>query len=431
MQQAQRQLTEYGKEFADRLQENGLSESDLANGSRGISSYFRKLSNCETDESIYQTATLAKCLVSAEAWVTKKNAVPGNTAYDLVCSQLFDLLQEAERNRPQLLRQLKSATLTLRHLDQLRLLRSIERTMRESDKEAGRFMLSNTQLLLNRLIADNDTPFIFEKMGTRFRHIMIDEFQDTSQTQWRNFMVLLKECMSHGAVGDDERKLVSNLIVGDVKQSIYRWRGGDWRMLNTITDDFQDGQVFTQPMTTNWRSYPNIIRFNNAFFKSAAELEGMNISQTNPEGSRQLQMAYLYDDMRQMTSPRNEGKGGYVNVEMFANGSEAEEAILQRTAAAIDELLAAGASPKDIAIIVRTNGDIELIADYLSKERPQLRLVSDEAFRLDASAAVNMIVDALRWLTDTTDALALSRLTFNHQRFVIGNKDGLLEIEVL
>ncbi|MBQ9533092.1 MAG: UvrD-helicase domain-containing protein [Prevotella sp.] len=420
--QAQEQLAGYGKEFFERLNENGLSETDLSGGSRSISSYFRKLANCETDEKKYLTATLAKCLESPEAWVTKKNAVPGNTAYDLVCNQLFGLLHEAEESRAKLICQMKSAALTLRHLDQLRLLRSIERTMRESDKEAGRFMLSNTQLLLNRLIADNDTPFIFEKMGTRFRHIMIDEFQDTSGTQWKNFMVLLKECMSYGAVGNDERKMVSNLIVGDVKQSIYRWRGGDWRMLNNIVDDFQKEQVFTQPMSTNWRSYPNIIRFNNAFFKTAAELERLNISQNNPEGSRQLQAAYSYGEMRQLVSPKNKTKGGFVNIELFSEKTEPEENILPRTAETIDNLLAAGVRPKDIAILVRKNSYIQQIADYLSKERPQLELVSDEAFRLDASVAVNMIVDALRWLNEPTDDLALSRITFYQQRYIAGDE---------
>lgn len=98
------------------------------------------------------------------------------------------------------------------------------------NREANRFLLSDTQTLLNSLIKDNDSPFIFEKIGTQLDHIMIDEFQDTSTIQWKNFKVLLEETMSREDAG--------NLIVGDVKQSIYRWRSGDWRLLNNIDKEF-------------------------------------------------------------------------------------------------------------------------------------------------------------------------------------------------
>lgn len=98
------------------------------------------------------------------------------------------------------------------------------------NREANRFLLSDTQTLLNSLIKDSDSPFIFEKIGTQLDHIMIDEFQDTSTIQWKNFKVLFEETMSREDAG--------NLIVGDVKQSIYRWRSGDWRLLNNIDKEF-------------------------------------------------------------------------------------------------------------------------------------------------------------------------------------------------
>lgn len=82
---------------------------------------------------------------------------------------------------------------------------------------------------------DSDSPFIFEKIGTQLEHVMIDEFQDTSTIQWQNFKVLLDETMSHQDAG--------NLIVGDVKQSIYRWRSGDWRLLNNIQEQFGDKRL--------------------------------------------------------------------------------------------------------------------------------------------------------------------------------------------
>ena len=122
-------------------------------------------------------------------------------------------------------------------------------------------MLSNTQSLLSTLMKDTDTPFVFEKMGAYLKHIMIDEFQDTSTIQWNNFRKLLDNCM---AQVDSH-----NLIVGDVKQSIYRWRQGDWKLLNNIEHEFTKEQIKIEPLDTNYRSEENIIRFNNAFFKQA------------------------------------------------------------------------------------------------------------------------------------------------------------------
>lgn len=93
---------------------------------------------------------------------------------------------------------------------------------------------------------DSDSPFIFEKIGTQLEHVMIDEFQDTSTIQWQNFKVLLDETMSHQDAG--------NLIVGDVKQSIYRWRSGDWRLLNNIQEQFGDKRLDIKTLDTNYRS---------------------------------------------------------------------------------------------------------------------------------------------------------------------------------
>ena len=145
------------------------------------------------------------------------------------------------------------------------------------NREANRFLLSDTQTLLNSLIKDSDSPFIFEKIGTQLDHIMIDEFQDTSTIQWKNFKVLLEETMSREDAG--------NLIVGDVKQSIYRWRSGDWRLLNNIDKEFNKSakEVSIETLGTNYRSDRNIIEFNNAFFTEAVKLEIEDLKDKCPE----------------------------------------------------------------------------------------------------------------------------------------------------
>ena len=114
------------------------------------------------------------------------------------------------------------------------------------------------------MIDDSDTPFIYEKTGTLLEHYMIDEFQDTSAMQWENFRPLMQESLAGGNF---------NLVVGDVKQSIYRWRNSDWRLIEEqIVRDFGPENVCTHSLDTNWRSDAKIVHFNNSFFSSAAAL---------------------------------------------------------------------------------------------------------------------------------------------------------------
>ena len=238
-----------GNEFFDILESEGLSIDDLSNKKSGVAGFFIKLQNGVFDESI-EGKRVCDCREDPEKWYSKKSEQAAHI-YAVAESSLRPLLIRAMDERPRQYKIYQSADLTLRHLSQLRLLGSIEQKVRNLNEEANRFLLSDTQQLLHDLISDSDSPFIFEKIGTQLEHVMIDEFQDTSTVQWQNFKVLLQECMSH----QDSQ----NLIVGDVKQSIYRWRSGDWRLLNAIDQQFPYAQesVEIQPLKVNWRSARN------------------------------------------------------------------------------------------------------------------------------------------------------------------------------
>ena len=264
-------MKEIAESFFDTLDSEGLTINDLSNKNRGIAGFFIKLRNGIFDPSI-ENATVANCLENAEKWYAKNHPCR-ELIHSLAESTLGDILRYAVEERPKQWKLFKSADLTLRHLNQLRLLGSIEEKVHELSVSNNRFLLSNTQQLLSSLIGENDSPFIFEKIGTQLEHVMIDEFQDTSIIQWKNFKVLLSEIMSH--------ENSSNLIVGDVKQSIYRWRSGDWRLLNNIEEQFNPHQINTLPLKTNFRSERNIIEFNNHFFGHAAELEFLAQKEVN------------------------------------------------------------------------------------------------------------------------------------------------------
>jgi ATP-dependent exoDNAse (exonuclease V) beta subunit len=270
---------------------------------------------------------------------------------------------------------------------------SIEKKVRELNENNNRFLLSDTQQLLHALIEGSDSPFIFEKIGTQLEHVMIDEFQDTSTVQWQNFRVLLDEAMSHEGG--------SNLIVGDVKQSIYRWRSGDWRLLNDIEQQFRQQQIETIPLKKNYRSERNVITFNNHFFSHAAELEYQEQQELNPEEAEQLKRAYA-DVVQEIPDGRE--AAGEVSVTLLP-AEDYQTTTLQQVADTISELTKRGVPQREIAILVRVNNQIPVIAQYFLEQMPEVKIVSDEAFRLDASVAVNLLVSALRLLSHPDDLL--------------------------
>ena len=388
---AEERMKEIGESFFDTLEGEGLSIDDLSNKSRGIAGFFLKLQKGVFDPSI-ENASVANCLGNPGKWCAN-----GHPQRDFIVSLaesvLGNILRFAVEERSRQWYLYKSADLTLRHLNQLRLLGSIEKKVRELNENNNRFLLSDTQQLLHALIEGSDSPFIFEKIGTQLEHVMIDEFQDTSTVQWQNFRVLLDEAMSHEGS--------SNLIVGDVKQSIYRWRSGDWRLLNDIEQQFHEQQIITLPLKTNYRSEREVISFNNHFFRHATELEYLAQKELNMGEAEQLKKAYA-DVVQEI--PENREDAGEVRVTLIPLKAYQEQT-LQQVADTISALTARGVPQQAIAILVRVNSQIPTIAQYFQNEMPEVNIVSDEAFRLDASAAVNLLVAALRLLTHPDDQL--------------------------
>ena len=388
---AEERMILIGESFFDTLEGEGLSIDDLANKNRGIAGFFLKLQKGVFDPSI-ENATVANCLGNPEKWCAKTHP-RRDFILSLAEGTLGDILRFAIEERPRQWKLYKSADLTLRHLNQLRLLGSIEKKVRELNENNNRFLLSDTQQLLHALIEGSDSPFIFEKIGTQLEHVMIDEFQDTSTVQWQNFRVLLDEAMSHEGG--------SNLIVGDVKQSIYRWRSGDWRLLNDIEQQFRQQQIETIPLKKNYRSERNVITFNNHFFSHAAELEYQEQQELNPEEAEQLKRAYA-DVMQEI--PEGREAVGEVCVTLLP-AEDYQTTTLQQVADTISELTKRGVPQREIAILVRVNNQIPVIAQYFLEQMSEVKIVSDEAFRLDASVAVNLLVEALRLLTHPDDLL--------------------------
>lgn len=381
-QKAEQQMKDIGESFLNELEEAGLTVDDLSYGKSGMGGLFVKLRSGQFDPSVLGKR-VTDCVGQPEKWC-KKTHPRRQEIQALANGRLGNLLRHAVDEQPHQWRLYKSADLTLKHLNQLRLLESIEKMVREQNEAANRFLISDTQQLLHELIDGSDSPFIFEKIGSQLEHIMIDEFQDTSTTQWQNFKVLLNETMSHSKSG--------NLLVGDVKQSIYRWRSGDWRLLANIDKEFQNGAVQKIPLSYNYRSCRNIVLFNNAFFKRAAEVEGID----------------AYAGVEQVV-PEGKPAEGLVSIRLLTTDGYQEQ-MLQALTQQVSDLLNEGIMPAQIAILLRTNNHIPLIANYLMEQLPDVKIVSDEAFRLDASSAVISIIQAMRLLICPDDNIAAAYL---------------------
>ena len=223
-----------------------------------------------------------------------------------------------------------------------------------------------------------------------------------------------------------------NLIVGDVKQSIYRWRAGDWRMLNNIEQEFHTmrNMLNVKSLDTNYRSSRRVINFNTAFFTQAAEIEYKDLTadydnQEEKPDNAAGQLKKAYSDVEQNV-PEFRKQTGYVSIEMLPQEDYLEQT-LQKTADAVKQLLEAGAECSDIAIIVRSNGTIQQLAEYFAEVMPEVRIVSDEAFRLDSADSVNIIVNAMHCLTHNNDKIAKTYIAKAYQTRVLGKDNELVD----
>ena len=297
---------------------------------------------------------------------------------------LSELLHLYEKNSIAI----NTAKLSLRYLNPMRLLNVIEQEVNSINAENNQFNLSKTPTLLSKLVEKTDAPFVFEKIGTQFHNVMIDEFQDTSRLQWNNFKVLLIENQSTG--GND-------LLVGDIKQSIYRWRNGDWAILKNVKEELANLSPQDKDLNYNFRSQKNLIDFNNAFFLKAAQ------ALDNLKPDARFKIKEIYKDVAQLT--RKTENTGFVSVTLYTkSGNSApddyEERMITDMITQIRTLQQQGLTSQDLAILVRKKDNAESLLQWFHQLAPEIKLVSDEAFLLESSVAVQMLVAALFVLND-------------------------------
>ncbi|MBO7160927.1 MAG: UvrD-helicase domain-containing protein [Paludibacteraceae bacterium] len=277
-------------------------------------------------------------------------------------------------------------------IDLLPVLIDLERVIQNYLKENNMVLLSQVNGFLNKMIGQCDAPFIYEKMGNYLHHYMLDEFQDTSILQWGNFKPLITESLSRQG---------KTLIVGDIKQSIYRWRNSDWRILANIDQDFKQYKINhypallpgkqTKPATTNWRSYKDIVLFNNAFFTEFPQ----EFSSVDVDGV----LLGAYQDVVQEVADKHKDKQGLVQIKWIdggkiANKDDYETWVREQIHTALTQVLEKGYSYKDVAILVEKNKEGSQVASWLLEEN--IPVISSDSLQLSQSPAVRLLVAIIR-----------------------------------
>ena len=234
-------------------------------------------------------------------------------------------------------------------------------------KEKNLLSLDDSNTILKGIIDGTDAPFIYEKLGVRFDHFLLDEFQDTADIQWDNFRPLLENSTASGH---------DSLVVGDVKQSIYRWRGSDWDLLGSrLEQEFR--QAVVKPLDENYRTCETIVHFNNDFFEFAAteldKLLGTDI------------IGRLYEDVEQKVKFKDPAKG---SVEVVFTDDQMAEIL--RT---LEEVSSRGGRWSDVAILVRGNAEGAAIAAELLRNK--IPVVSDDSLFVKTSVTVRRLVSQL------------------------------------
>ncbi|HVN59456.1 MAG TPA: UvrD-helicase domain-containing protein [Bacteroidales bacterium] len=385
------------------LESAGVADSMFLRGDKGGVPSFLKMTGQNT-RGLWKPATntVSQVLSAPPVWTSRSGPSPQlKEALSMGFAEKFTALLEYYNAG---FARANTATLILDNIYVLGILSNILEHVHNITSSDNRFLLSDSGELLWLIIRDDQTPFIYEKTGNSFDHFMIDEFQDTSHIQWNNFRPLIENSLAEGK---------DSLVVGDVKQSIYRWRNSDWNILRSvISEQIRSSGLKDEFLDTNWRSRRKIISFNNSLF---TVLPAMVDSSGNYAGGKKV-LSELYATSSQNYPGGKEG--GYVRIEYIGDeDSGFNSAVLSRLPGLIEKLQDDGYSGSDIGILVRTNREGALVLNTVMEyrntagssklEKYNYNIISSDSLLLSGSAAVNFIISALQRLFDQDERLSL------------------------
>lgn len=289
------------------------------------------------------------------------------------------------------------ASAILNYIHSYGVLATLAQKVQEYRSTNNLLLISDSAFILNKAIQKSEMPFIYEKIGAKYRYILIDEFQDTSAYQWQSLLPFVMNAV------DDGGQL---LIVGDAKQSIYGWRGGDMKLLlHQVEKDIKIHPDNIRKLNNNYRSGRNIIEFNNAFFTLAPEIVAINsdLEPLLPE------FKAAYRDVVQKSTKEFDGM---VKLQFFESEEDGkwDEKAIRATIIEIENARDAGYSLSDILILTRKRAEASLVSNELLALG--ISAISEEALMITSSAKVQLIINALKYIKNEKDLLAIAKFNF-------------------
>jgi ATP-dependent exoDNAse (exonuclease V) beta subunit len=348
-------------------------------------------------------------------WFSGKATPDEKMRIDAISGSLTERYRKIAREREESYPQYMLLKLLSKSIYPLAVLSEIGKILNEFKKQNHLIHISEFNARIAGIVLDEPVPFIYERLGEKYRHLLIDEFQDTSALQWQNFVPLVENALSAGYF---------NLVVGDGKQAIYRWRNGDVEQFASLpllpgsgkSPVVKDRERVLQDhyserhLEKNFRSGREIVEFNNDFFKHLS---------TFLDSRR----ARVYEKLAQESEP---AKGaGYIRIE-FAGDSSGEatlrEITLSKTAGLVRECISEGVPLKEIVILCRSNNNASDTARYLSGEG--FPVVSSESLLLSFSGSVRFLAAMIRFLFEPANPVLESELlTWLHRSGLLGQAD--------
>lgn len=401
------QLKKAAREIINKTEEKGLTEDDFAGKSKSILTYFQKIADGDINANP-NTSNINK-FITGESTSNKR-------ATDIAKAAIEELHSEIVSARNTIINLKKQHNTLIATKDNLyctALLNEINRIIQTYYTENGLIHISEINKKINEVVKQEPIPFIYERIGNHYNNYLIDEFQDNSKLQWQNLIPLVANGLSNNH---------PSFVVGDGKQSIYRWRGGDVdQFINLPTVDGENKLTFRnhyQPLNleTNYRTGENIIEFNNAFFTWIA-------TQEFHQDNHNLQQLYLGENLHNKDNTpavhqTPHKKGGYINIDFWEKDNTHEDtykSIVNQIEAQHHEQ---GYAYKDITIIARSNKILTDISHILIQHN--IPTTSIESFKLSNSISVNIAETALKLITQPENKLytvqLIKKLEVLHQK---------------
>lgn len=433
----EKDLAEIGKKGTELAKKHNLTINDFSYKSSGPFAFFINLQKNEKNYLKYiQSSRLEEAILNPEKW-GKSNEIHA------ISSQLTKLSLEAIDYINKNVQEYNSANALYKNFYRFALIIDILKTLKNYRDENDVMLISDAASLISKVMNGEQESFVFEKMGAQYHHFLIDEFQDTSTLQWNNFYPLIKQ-----SIGSDHL----SLIVGDVKQSIYRFRNGDWSLLlEKVEKDYLPGRTYKDVLDTNWRSSQQVVTFNNAMFNEMPSIvanyyvKSIANAPLIPKAQHYANAFLLaYDNQEQKLSDKSKKREGYVQVDFFAlpakddkkekdkkTETEVEETnqeigtfAFHRLKEILDDAIARGYEQKDIAILIKRNSEANDIANYFgSLENNSYQFITEASLKLSESRIIQFILSALQFITDKKNRITESNLRYIYARYILQETD--------